>query len=110
MENEKFLKMWGITQKDVDEAKCTVEELKNIYFDFKGKCPQYEALGEYIINILQQENKKKIIHSMKFRVKDPKSLIKKIVEKNQKIVADGKKANRPKITFENYKKEITDFL
>ena len=28
MEKEKFLKECGITQKDVDEAKCTVEELK----------------------------------------------------------------------------------
>ncbi len=52
MEKEKFLKECGITQKDVDEAKCTVEELKKMYYDFKGKCPQYEALGVYIMTIL----------------------------------------------------------
>lgn len=102
MEKEKFLKECGITQKDVDEAKCTVEELKKMYYDFKGKCPQYEALGVYIMTILLTR-KEPLIHSIKFRVKDPYSLIRKIVDKN-------KKRSKNKITFENYEEEITDLL
>lgn len=110
MENEKFLKECEITQKDTDGAKCTVEELKKIYHDFKKKIPQYEALGEYVMNILQQENKKNLIHSIKFRVKNPSSLIRKIVDKNKEIVDKGQKADRPKIRFENYQDEINDLL
>ena len=102
MEKEKFLKECGITQKDVDEAKCTVEELKKMYYDFKGKCPQYEALGVYIMTILLTR-KEPLIHSIKFRVKDPYSLIRKIVDKNKKRIKN-------KITFENYEEEITDLL
>ena len=92
---EKFLKDCELTPEIIEEFWYTVTELMSIYDNHKKRSWEYKELWVYITQIFLQ--KPHIFHSIKFRVKDPKSLIYKILKKKW-------------VTLNNYTEEIDDLL
>ena len=97
---KKFLKILEeqkISESSIEKLWYSIENLEDIYNDLQKKTFEYEEFGKYLAGLFLQEVPK--LHSIKFRVKSPESLIKKIIQK-EKI---GLSVN----TYEN---EITDIL
>lgn len=95
-----FLKKFNISEDDFTLTTLEWSELSSIYVDFVPLIPKYEALANYILNLLIKE---KDVHSIRFRVKDPEHLIAKIIRKR---ILD---INRV-ISLNNYREQVTDLL
>lgn len=74
--------------------------LQEICDDHVEHTPELEALGQLLASELQRVPK---VHSLKYRVKDPRHLVVKIIRKRLSGFL-------PQITVQNYKDEITDLL
>jgi len=98
-DEKSFLYHCEISKDDVKKAKLTWEELAAIYEDHHANSKILSDCAKYIIGQLQSQP---IVHSVRFRIKDGKNLIKKIIRKN----VDEKR----KIDFENYTSIITDLI
>ncbi len=95
-----FFKECKISQEEVDSAKLHWHELAKIYDDHKSREVLLSTTANTISQIIQGMSK---VHSVRLRIKDPASLIGKIVRKRK---ADP---NRD-INYNNYKDEITDLI
>lgn len=91
----KFLRDCELTKEVIHSFWYTVRELANIYYNHKKRSSEYKELWVYVTQMFLQ--KPQFFHSIKFRVKDPKSLIYKILKKKG-------------ITSDNYTEEIDDLL
>lgn len=80
-----------------------VKVLRKIYKDFLNKRKYYQSLWEFITKTLLHYNE--CFHSLSFRVKDPDSLIEKIIYKWKHGEIKYKS-----IAVENYEEIITDLL
>lgn len=95
-----FLKKFNISEDDFTLTTLEWSELNSIYEDYVLLIPKYEALANYILNLLIKE---KDVHSIRFRVKDPEHLIQKIIRKRIDDI------NRV-INLNNYREQVTDLL
>lgn len=86
--------------KDFKTTKLKWDELQKIRDNYIALMPELEPTANYI---LERLHKVKKIHSVRYRLKNPDSLVAKIIRKK----LDDK---RRKITIENYKNEITDLI
>jgi putative GTP pyrophosphokinase len=97
---DEFLNGWGKDEEKIKEIGLTRMLLEEIYDDFVKRIPQLERTAEAISNVLL---KIKLVHSVRYRVKNPKTLLEKIIRK---------KTDDPKreITVVSYLQEITDLI
>lgn len=93
-------KYGGISEASAREANISIEHLEAIDNDFANLNSQLDQAAEFITRFLL---KAKDIHSVRYRLKDPEHLLKKIIRK--------KKENPLReITPDNYRSEITDLI
>lgn len=99
-ELDSFLFKHNIALKDFKATKLKWDVLQKIRDKYVSILPELEPTANYIIERLHKVKK---IHSVRYRLKSPDSLIAKIIRKK----IDDK---RRSITLENYKVEITDLI
>jgi len=97
---DSFLSKHNITMKDFKATKLKWDELQKIRENYMSILPDLEPTANYIIERLHKVKK---IHSVRYRLKSPDSLIAKIIRKK---IGD----KRRRITLDNYKSEITDLI
>lgn len=103
MENPtEFLEEYGITPEAWALANASIEELRAIEEDYKARLPDLKISAEYFANTLQSINS---VHSVRWRTKDPKHLICKIVRKKV-----SKSEKYLSINQGNYREIITDLI
>lgn len=94
----------GLKTEDLDGIDIGVGVLYEIYIDYKKDIDQMEKQAEYRARIL---NACEEVNSVKWRVKDPLHLMKKIIRKKKKSSENPKYAN---ISVSNYRDIITDLI
>ena len=94
----------GLKTEDLDGIDIDVGALYAIYIDYKKDIDQMEKQAEYRARIL---NACEEVNSVKWRVKDPLHLIKKIIRKKKQSSENPKYAN---ISVSNYRDIITDLI
>lgn len=94
----------GLKSEDLDNVDISVDILYEIYTDYKKDTALMEKQAEYRARIL---NACKEVNSVKWRVKDPLHLIKKIIRKKKNPADNPKYAN---INVSNYRDIITDLI
>lgn len=99
---EKFLNEYGIEPEVWASSNSSVEELQAIEEDYKARLPEFKISAEYFANTLQSINS---VHSVRWRTKDPKHLIRKIIRKRA-----GKIQKYIDLNKDNYREVITDLI
>ena len=94
----------GLRTEDLDDVDISVDALYEIYIDYKKDSDLMEKQAEYRARIL---NACEEVNSVKWRVKDPLHLIKKIIRKKKNPADNPKYAN---INVSNYRDIITDLI
>ena len=94
----------GLKAEDLEDVDISVDSLYKIYTDYKKDADLMEKQAEYRARIL---NACEEVNSVKWRVKDPLHLIKKIIRKKKKPADNLKYAN---INVSNYRETITDLI
>ena len=89
----------NLTKKDFKEANIDWTELATIFDDHSSRFEQLNAVGKTISPILQSIP---ATHSVRVRIKNPASLVYKIIRKRR---YEGKN-----IEYKNYREEITDLI
>ena len=103
MENQdNFIEEYGIDPEVWVSASASIEELRAIEEDYKARLPDLKISAEYFANTLQSINS---VHSVRWRTKDPKHLIRKIVRKKA-----SKVEKYLSINCKNYRETITDLI
>lgn len=99
-----FLKKYKIDRKEYDKTGLTWSNLKEIFYHYSAIRIKLEHPATAIVNIfLSKEAKDQGVHSVRYRLKDPNSLIEKIIRK--KI-----KSNKLDVNISNYMHKITDLI
>lgn len=99
-----FLKKYKIDKKTFKKTGLEWNELVNIFKDYNQLKNELEQPAAAIVNILLTKAAKDYgVHSVRYRIKDPNSLIEKIIRK--KIEKPGRNIN-----LENYCDVITDLI
>lgn len=110
MENKEiFLQKNKITEKFCELEKVNPnlwENMKEIYEDYE-LCLQNGSLRKTITNFIEEIGTPSAMHSMRYRIKSPESLIVKIIHKMYSDFTDTDYAN---ITKDTYGKVIMDLL
>lgn len=105
---QEVFKLDGLLEADLEEAKISKEDLLAIYFDYVSSLEMFKQQASYLGNILQLG---KQINSVKWRVKDPLHLLKKIVRKRKEALNKNEQSSKYlSITVDNYKEIITDLI
>ncbi|GGF27379.1 RelA/SpoT domain-containing protein [Hymenobacter cavernae] len=93
-----FLRKCGVTAQRLEAVNILEGDLEAIVDNFKARQAQFQRTAQSVSDTLLQDAG---VHSVRYRVKDPYSLAKKIVRK--------KELNQERIiTLDNYDEEITD--
>ncbi|MDR1440163.1 MAG: RelA/SpoT domain-containing protein [Clostridiales bacterium] len=100
MDRGYFFEKYGIDEEKFSVLKITWDELERIYEDYSGKQAAYDEAARFIAERL---NKEKIVHSIKYRVKDKEHVIEKIIRKMSQ-------APGLEVTLGNYSAVITDLV
>lgn len=100
-----FLRRYSITPQAFRDTGIKWRDLESIFNDYIESRHKLDHPATAVVNIfLSKEAKDQGVHSVRYRVKDPNSLVEKIIRK---------KIENPKtktITVTNYKSEITDLI
>ncbi len=99
---KKFLVNYNISQEDWDKAAIDWNILESIRTDHTANAEQLKQTAGLIAGIIQQWP---LVHSVRWRVKNPDHVIKKIIRKRS--------ANTPKyqdIDIGNYRQKMTDLI
>lgn len=99
---EVFLHNYKIGQREWELAKIDHDVLLEIENDFKGKSSEFANSANYFANAVQGIDK---VHSVRWRIKDSKHLIRKIVRKR----AEGSE-KYTNISVKNYHEIVTDLV
>lgn len=102
---KEFLKEYNIAEEDFKKADLSGEELEAIYDDYQTKKEYLRELGKDFVNDYLYDIEKAGIHSYRYRTKEPKHLIEKIIRKRRDDKEKFSQINR-----ENYCKYITDLI
>lgn len=95
-----FLRDYSVEQSDFDKSGLDWNELGKIYKDYSLTREPLKPIARYVA---EQASQIEGVHAVKFRVKKPGSLIRKIITKCAR-------ENDLIITKENYKDELNDFI
>lgn len=95
---EKFLSRHQKNKDEFEKGVCEWPGLEDIHDDYVRHVGELEKLASYISNRYRSLNG---VHSVRSRVKDPESLIEKVIRKSNR---------ERRIEVENYKDEITDLI
>ncbi len=99
-----FLEKYHIKKEDFAKAKLEWGDLKEIFKHYSTLKDKLEHSAAAIVAIFfTKDAKDQGVHSVRYRVKDPNSLVEKIIRK--KIEQPGRKIN-----LENYQQEINDLI
>ncbi|MCH7974775.1 MAG: GTP pyrophosphokinase [Bacteroidetes bacterium] len=99
-----FLKKCKISKEQYDNTRLDWKQLKKIFDDYQLLKIKLQEPAAAIVNILLTKDAKDCgVHSVRYRIKDPNSLIEKIIRK---------RIEKPKreINYNNYPEEITDLI
>lgn len=103
-----FLKKFKISSSQFLLTKIKWSELVKIHQDYISTQTLYEGIANNIISkFLRSDAKEAGVHSVRFRLKNPESLIEKII---RKTIDNQKKGIHKTYTVKNYTKEITDLI
>lgn len=95
-----FLTKFNISEKDFESTNLKWEDLQFIKEDYKKIKKELNLIARYIEEKLHTLD---IVHSVRYRIKDPEHLLAKIIRKK---IKDPKR----EITIHNYKSSITDLI
>lgn len=101
-ERADFFKEFNITTDKFRDSRLTWEELEQIAEDFELKRNEHQNTVKQYAEVLQQCSG---VHSLRYRVKETKHLIEKIIRKNPKYLEIGNALSK-----NNYEQEITDLM
>ncbi|MEN5237516.1 MULTISPECIES: RelA/SpoT domain-containing protein [Pseudomonas] len=104
MELDFFLKEADLTLDEWDASKCEWGNLLSIYNDFVRIQPSLVAAAKMISSRIQQFDR---VHSVRWRIKSPIGLLKKIVRKN---LEEKPKDKWVGINKDNYVSVVTDLI
>lgn len=99
-ERNSILRKLKINQEAFDFLGLSWDELEKIYKSHEKHIPELEKVGIFIANQLMSQRN---VHSVRFRVKDSRGLIIKIIRKR---IAYPKRV----IDLKNYRDEVTDLI
>ena len=95
-----LLEKFGMDENIIDETGYSWEELEGIYHDYTVLREELNALALVVVDFIRELD---LVHSVRFRTKDPDHLIEKIIRKNM--------ANRDyHPTVEDYREIVTDLI
>ena len=97
-----FLVEYGIKPEDWNTAKIKKEALLEIEKDFVSRSADLHNSAAYLANAMQTIGR---VHSVRWRIKEPKHLVEKIVRKRAKGVE-----KYGEITVDNYHEIVTDLI
>lgn len=100
MNKELFLKRFGMNENIIDETSYTWDELESIYHDYSALREELDALALVVVDFIRELD---LVHSVRFRTKDPDHLIEKIIRKNR-----SDRDYHP--TLETYRELVTDLI
>ncbi len=104
-----FLKKHKIKEKDFKRTKYKWSELEEIHDDYVSYKKTIEDSAKRLVDIfMSEEAKNSRVHSVRSRIKNPETLIEKIIRK--KLDKLRKKERIKKVTVDNYCIEITDLI
>ena len=106
MDLNTFLTRNDIKKNDFDSCPLDWELIKSIGADHQSNISNLEDLAEYYAKTIQRFDK---VHSVRWRIKDPEHLMKKIIRKSTK---GSGSFNRKylNVSLENYSTKITDLI
>jgi len=102
---DEFLKKYPYAEEAITKNDININNLKEIYEDYIDYKSSYENQAEFIANILRA---KRMVHSVKSRIKDPNGLIEKVIRKTED--RRSKYGSDFEFTVNNYKNEINDLI
>lgn len=100
--NEIFMNEYGIDPEVWAASTSSIEELEAIAEDYKARQPELKISAEYFANTLQSIQS---VHSVRWRTKDLKHLIRKIVRKRAEKVQKYLDLDK-----NNYREVVTDLI
>lgn len=102
---DEFLKKYPYAKETISKNNIDINNLKEIYEDYIDYKSSYDNQAEFIANILRA---KRMVHSVKSRIKDPSGLIEKVIRKTED--RRSKYGDDFEFTVNNYKNEINDLI
>lgn len=102
---DEFLKKYPYAKETISKNNIDINNLKEIYEDYIDYKSSYDNQAEFIANILRA---KRMVHSVKSRIKDPNGLIEKVIRKTED--RRSKYGENFEFTVNNYKNEINDLI
>lgn len=100
IKQEEFFEKYNIDAEEFKHTTLLWEDLEGIYNDYHKEIHKLTPSGTYLLNLLMKSS---LVHSVRYRIKDPEHLI-------EKIIRNRIKEPEKIITLENYKIEITDLI
>lgn len=101
-EQQRFCREFNISEERFRDSGLTWEELEAITTDFETKWDEHWSTAKKYAESIQKCSG---VHSLSYRVKDPKHLAEKIIRKNPGYLKRGEALSR-----ENYERCITDLI
>lgn len=101
-EQTDFCKEFNISDDKFRDSRLTWMELEQIAEDFESKRNEHQNTLKRYAEVLQKCSG---VHSFRYRVKDTKHLIEKIIRKNPKYLEMGNV-----LSLNNYEQELTDLM
>lgn len=105
LDRSEFLGEYNISEEEFASAEMTWEELIAIYNDYTSIQDHLTEIGKDFVDAYLYDIERAGIHSYRYRTKEPKHLIEKILRKRREDKAKFAYINR-----ENYHKYITDLI
>ncbi|MBC3490035.1 hypothetical protein [Pseudomonas taiwanensis] len=104
MKREALLAAADVTQDEFEKSGCDIDILGEIYEHYLKIQPSLTSAARMIASTIQTFDK---VHSVRWRVKDPLHLVKKIIRKNLEQEPQAKWKN---IDAQNYLEVVTDLI
>ncbi|AMV12684.1 hypothetical protein GT3570_17480 (plasmid) [Geobacillus thermoleovorans] len=102
---DEFFKVYNINKEEFESASLNWSVLKEIYYDYLKKYPDFQSIANPIADLLRQDSN---VHSVRSRIKNAEHLVEKIIRKTIKKRNNGDTSYE--INPDNYQKEITDII
>lgn len=105
IKKQEFFKTYKLTEKDLEDAKITWEELEQICEEYQKMEGCLRDIGKDFVDAYLYEIEKAGIHSYRYRIKEPGHLLEKIIRKrkeNYEKFAD--------LDAQNFYKYMTDLI
>lgn len=105
IDKKEFLETYNLSEKEFREAQISWEELTAIYEDYQGIEGHLRDIGKDFVDDYLYDIEKAGIHSYRYRTKEPRHLLEKIIRKRRENMGKFSRLDRT-----NYHKFITDLI